>query len=414
MLGWVAACSGPEEAVREEALLGPGHQVPHPDLGKLKLYRTYYHVQLESPTAHQFEVWYQSGEGAEDFREWNVFHVAASESSDTSQIKHTDYLSTHQIFVGFPAPPEKFTPVPQQLGKLEEGIRKAVMRNHADLGVKKIQVHYHGSAARVLAYELIPIGAHMAIQGFRFCFADLQKGTYRESGSGMNGIGLLALKSATEVPVTDPIWIDFVLPEAIQGSSLFSVESAPELGPVYRNSEKELMKRLLATAGAIERGEALDSSVGRVLRKQGGTLLPLGIRQYLEFNIDLYGRTADFHDQLSRHFSILIPASEKPFTLEKKDTETGIKCVVTGNLEEGRLSLEVQGPDGTTRRTDLVSDSATFKLIKDGPRTASKGPLYTQPEATKLSLPGQGKYYQFDIHPNSHLYPSRFTGERQE
>ena len=386
----------------------------HPDIEKLKTYRSYYHVQLESKTAHQFEVWYQF-KGNKNFLEWSVFQVAANENDDTSRIQKSDYLSTHWFYAGSLQPPKNYTVVPVNLKSLEDGLKKAVRQNHSDVEVTDIQIHYLGKSARLLANEIVPISVNadtskrLAIKGSRFYFADLVNGQLKASGSGGVGFTSLNLDLLDEEDTTFN-WIDFVLPKQIEGSSLFSLDYESKMAPIYLKTKQQLMDQIIATARLLESGGSYDPSIEKVLEKQGTTLLPDELKQFLTLKVDVYGRTADFNDQLDQRIEFLVPVSDKPFVLEKEDTATGIKFTLAVNLlDKPEFVLSVVGSDGTSYKIQLPCEKE-IELVKDGPRTIVNGFLHLENTLGHISLPGSGKYTQFDIYPDARVYPSRFTG----
>lgn len=212
----VSSCAGQKATTESGMPRAPGPAAVGGEVDSLKLFRSYYHIQLESPNAHQFEVWYTVTTGP-DAGTWEHFQAALQEKDDASILRPDQYLSSHQVFVGYPEPPQTFTPVPARLKSLEEGLNLAVARNHAGSKPQDVRISYLGKAARVMAYEIVPLvrgsnaGKNVAISSARFFLADLaaqQLG--KPLGSSCSGFSSLKVVNENHEPMTQAHWVDYV------------------------------------------------------------------------------------------------------------------------------------------------------------------------------------------------------------
>ena len=386
------------------------------DLANLKLYRTYYHLQLQSKTAHQLEVWFQFREEGGDLM-WRQFQLAVQKGHDTSKITTKDYLHVQNLVTGRETPPTKYKALPSEIRNLEEGIKEAVLRNHNQLEITDIQIHYLVHAARLNIHELVPISTddvpyhRLAFKGHRFVFVDFSTGKfYRQMDSV--AVGAFDLKPFGP-PIEKPNWVNFLLPKNIEGSSLIAVTLDTNPGEAFKLAEQNLMREILEHARKLERGEIVNSPLESLLQRQGETLLPEGIKQNIELAVEVYGRTADINNQLEHSVVFTIPVRERPFKLVTKDSQTGIIFTITADLslEKPEISIKAETSDGTSEKMVLVSRYDNPVLIKDGPRITVNGPPFFEGPINSMTLPGNRMYTQFDIFPQGNLLPSYLTIE---
>lgn len=392
---------------------------PKVDLKNLKTFRTYYFIELESRNAHQFQVWYHSKEN-----QWESALIAAQASQDTSTITRDQYLVNHTVYAGWAKPYLNYTPVPESLKHLEEGMITAIRRNHSGLTISEIQVHYLGEFARVATTELIPQSRDAIRRDLRAGsvykrnFAvDLKAGTLTDLRQGGGGSGRLDLY--TNPKAISHQWANFVMPSSIEGSSLYSLqfmqstqdESAKEfvIPKIYSEALKELEQKILESTLQMDEflfvNTPLVSNLQGVFKSQGDSVFPVGITQYQEFDVMLYGRATDYSKQLSRRLKFLVPVKPGDFSVSQLEPVSGITFTVAGSFEKGIFNLFATDAAMNTVGLEKFLDEKYFKLVTgDESQLFVEGFLeFRQDENAvtrdELTLPGVGEYTRFDIYP---------------
>ncbi len=399
----------------------------HPDISKLRIYRTYYHMKLESPTAEQFEVWYQF-KGDKNFLEWRVFQLALQKVGESQHISKSKYLPTNRFYAGYPSPPRDFTPVPADLKEFENGIIASVIENHSDLSIQQVQVHYLGKYARIYAHELIPISQdsdfskRFIIRGNWFYFADLITGKIKVPGNGYTSISSLGF--ASEDLGESPKWVDVELPLSIEGSSLLFLDgllpddlNEKPLPKLYSECKDKVLSKILSMARELEANPQTSFPLENILSRQSSSLLPENLQQHIRFRIPFYGRAADFNNQLSGQMTFLIPTQIGAFHLEKTDKSSQLRFIIDGSMTEEKMTLRLTVSDvqGHSVEKVFVSEGAkNYGLVRDGQTTIINGVIYLKSENSRISLPGHGDYTSFDVYPDEAIYPTLLTGLKAE
>lgn len=391
---------------------------PAADLSKLKLYRSYFNVALETPTAEQFEVWYavankHGGSGLE----WESFQAAILDGDDGSNLDPSDYLSSHQMVAGWPQPPQKNPgPVPPQLKFIEDGLRASVQRNHGHLGIEDTRVIYKGRAARVTVREIIPLSdeadftKRTALRGEAHYFANLNTKVMTPFGSG--GVGIGSLESSLDHMPSSSRWVDIRIHEKIEGTSFLSMKFETLPSSLHVQTFNKLMYAIVRTAQKMEDGVPATSGIEDIVAKQSPSRLPVGFKQHYVFRVRTEGWGARSPEYV-KDLIFLIPTEDSEFEFTKKEKETGIEVKVEGEISFPDVYMTVTAHDrnGTEKKYNLKVESNDVTVIRDSGEQAFSGSInFDWPMKHKFQ--GNSKFTRISVAPGPSLRVSRLTGER--
>ena len=365
--------------------------------------------------AHQLQVWYHSKE-----KQWKIALIAAQATDDLSTITPDQYLVDHTAYAGWPKPRTNYTPVPESLKSLETGITEAIKRNHSDLTIDEIQVHYLGEFTRVATNEVIPHSRtplmnrdwRMGSVYRRNYAVDVNAGTVRDlrqGGGGGSRLDIYPSKSALARQ-----WMNFVLPPEIEGSSLYSLgfknpEETQVLPDVYSEALIALEQSVLASTSEMIKflniNTPMPSHLADVFKAQGEDVYPSRITQYIQFDISMYGRSDDFKKQLSKRLKFLIPVKLGDFSVSQVEPVSGITFTVSGNFEKGSFNVFATDTLANTVGSEKFFDEKYYTLARpNDTQVFLEGFLEFKRDENasgrdELVLPGAGEYKSFDIYP---------------
>ena len=373
------------------------------EMDQLKGYRTYYYLETASYSAHQFEVWYFSKEN-----QWEVALVAAKANDDLSNIKPDQYLVNHTAYAGWPSPEVNYTKVPAELQQLEVDLVQAIKKNHGELNLEQVQVHYLGEFARVAVREITPQSVNPIRRGQRsasmhekFFAVDVKNNTLTDLQMG--GGGSSTLEATMHDGTISSQWIDYSLPSSVEGSQLFALDfqSSEEVNlPNIYNLEVKNLEAAILDAAVKADPSTSDSILNKILTSQSSEL-PTGPVQYQSFDLNMYGRADD--RQLDVRVQFLIPVTSKDFSISKVDKASGITFTIKGNLTEGTFAFSAQDQANNEINLEKPIDKKYYSMISTSSDAAFiEGFLEFErnedEEDKQLSLPGSGEYSSFDIY----------------
>ena len=400
------------------------------ELNALKIYRTYYYLEIETLEMHQFEAWFHTKEDG-----WDNILIAANENSQVSEFSKDDYIVDHTIRAGWPSPNPKYTPVPSNLEKISEGIVQSYKNNFPDKKFDKFEIHYLGYFSRVALHEVIPSGtrtinswrtqkAERVAKISRLNFAVKSKtNTIEDLESGsMSGSGTLSLDFVNQKAKIGQ-WLDFKLPVSMEGTSLISLNlnkeideniSAKNLSTIQ--TLKDLKSKLLLMVkkstkswqNIYQSNKKIKSPLAKIFKASEKTLFPTKSQQYFTFKIDVYGRSSDRGNQLNHEVKFLFPVNNDSFEIEKSIPNTNVSIKIKGNLANGDFQITTSNGLGDQKESNKKLDLKYYQIILnkcgfgfiDGYLEFDRS---SQDEVREdLSLPGSGIYRSFDI------YPGRF------
>jgi hypothetical protein len=400
------------------------------ELNALKIFRTYYYLEIETLEMHQFEAWFHTKEDG-----WDNILIAANEDSQISEFSKDDYIVDHTIRAGWPSPNSKYTPVPSNLEKMSEGIVQSYKNNFPEKQFDRFEIHYLGYFSRVALHEIIPSGTRTinnwrtkkperVAKTARFNFAVKSKtNTIEDLESGsMSGSGTLSLDFINQKAKIGQ-WMDFKLPAHMEGTSLLSLNfnkdileniSAKNLSTVQ--TLQELKSKLLLMVkkstkswlNIYQSNKKIKSPLAKIFKASEKTLFPTKSQQYFTFKIDVYGRSSDYGNQLNHEVKFFIPVNNKSFEIEKSIPNTNVSIKVKGNLANGDFQITTSNGLGVQKESNKKLDLKSYQIVLnkcgfgfiDGYLEFDRS---QQGEVREdLSLPGNGIYRSFDI------YPGRF------
>jgi hypothetical protein len=391
------------------------------DLAKLKIYRNYYSIHLESPEAHQIEVWYKSPDQF-GFMQWDWNNVAIQADQDLSKLTKEDFVSINVAIAGWPKPPQDPTPIPAELEPKRAELEAAFRRIFPDLQMSDFMLVYNGYRAKIDINEYVPVtktedGIWIGPDSSREYFVDLKNMSMERIGSSGSGYGLLFYGLETEEQVNQLKWLDFELPSSIVGSSILALDydfERPNASQLHLDTHAALMDRVLKSAVSLQAGTPVDTRLDEILAKQGETLLPVGFKQYFEFSISGYGRVGEnaTTEQMDIETSFVVSLEDKNFAQTKLHEASGFEISISGNLlgETPTMQVVIKDASGNLKKLSATINTEEMRLVRSGDEVmAFVVPLAWESEG-ETSLPGSGEFTSFDFYLRSEMVPSRLTG----
>jgi hypothetical protein len=380
------------------------------DLDRLKPFRSYYQVELESTTAEQFEVWYET-----DGNGWDTFHLAVQDNEVLTSLPEERRLDPHVAFAGWPRPPKHLSPAPAKLKSLVEQIKNLIPSTFSDKIIKDIKVSYMGRSARAVILQYIPASVYDPADKYRsgsvserYYLVNTKKGTLQRFGGGSGGGSNMYNSTSGKFPTS---WLNLTLPRNIEGSPVLDLMFYQEPGQIpwciektLKGQESRLMSAIVKRVREMEQGTGLTSEqiLNKVLAAQESTVLPQQVKQTLTFDFSIYGRIK-LGNQLDGRLNLKFPATMTPTTVTEIDPVTGVEISATLDLTAQTLVIQA------SRDGNILSKSTALKyveLLVDGSQMMAQGSMYADGEID-MSLPGAGDVRSFDIYPGQ-ISPANF------
>lgn len=367
---------------------------------KLKVYRSYFQIQLESKTAEQFEIWYETADNG-----WDTFQMAVQADEKFATILDDRRLSDNQATAGWPQPPKKLVRPPRELEGVAQRIINAVPKTFPKDKIKNILITYMGRAARIVAFQYVPTAPHDAKQPYRrgstaekHYLVNTKTGKFKEFGGASSGGGSLREPYSKTTPTS---WVYVVLPKEAEGNPILGLNFFDQPGEIpscmvapIKSAEKQVMKAIANRVREMESGLGLasDQILAKLLAAQGNDLVPQGLEQKLEINASVYGRSASGGNEVDSSVKISTPIQANS-VINYTDAKSGIDFTINLDLANKNISVmarrdghTAQGQSALFEIKSMVSNGQTF--------------LQTDVEAIdriSLDLPGSGKVTNYDI-----------------
>ncbi|MBY0369221.1 hypothetical protein K2X33_00950 [bacterium] len=345
-----------------------------PDYQKLKTYRTYYAIKSYSGPKHNFAAWYRVGKYVEMLK----MNIATPEQASKEWIG----VRGPVLAVLHPNFPEKFPyePVPAGLEHLTAAIEKRVVGEKPE--AKDFVFRWIGEYRNFSLEEFIPVtnGPDVFERSAKRGVYDLRmpvNSNKIESDFGQNGSGTTSLCRwwAGNNCAEDPIFLDFSMPQALEGTSPIASEFydtyRKDRSPAYEPVMAQL-GNLIARVGPLFEAGKLKTALPRVLARQGNSVLPPGFEQWIEYSFDFYAypkrdpethrsvdgqQLVEVENSLRLHLPTLIRSGfRKTYNVK----EIGLRADLDFNWKRGTVIWDLETYTGEKKRLEFKIEAKTL------------------------------------------------------
>ncbi len=376
-----------------------GLAATHPVFDQLKSFRSYLSVTSLTGEQHYFVAWISDVAPV-------VCQIAGNTEAEIAALTEDQMGCTWGGIV--PPAPSAIAPVPPGLGHLAAAARARVAAAYP--AHRKLQIEYAGSFRVMGLKEVVPgtvvtnphstfrevNAAEMSVK------VDMKARTLETFGFSIMGSysGLCRNWDPNDCQ-TAPDFVDFTPPASEEGTLISARYFDGKLPKPVADS---FVDAVFATIAAKDAG-TYANPIQSIFARQGASELPPGFNQRLVFKFDLYGRTANWADQVGAHARLEFLSNDLfagPVTVSQKFPELGgFEVIATADLLTRKMKVRMVAPTGEEHVAELEIEPTI--LGSGSERALSIATPLKESGATDAKFNGYGQFTGVDAYPRGTL-----------